>query len=163
MLVLLSGDFDGKAFPAFERPGSRSAVPRLGYQFEHGLGVPVNYPEAIKWYHLAAEAGSNDGRCALGWMYEHGEGKQDYQEAIKWYRLAADAGDNAGRNAMGWMYEQGLGVHRDLAEAARWYGKAANAGDDRGRENRARILLAAKAEINDGGSEMSVTNGAMPN
>ena len=36
--------------------------------------------------------------------------------------------------------------------------KQRNAGDDRGRENRARILLVAKAEINDGG-EMSVTNG----
>ena len=175
---------------------SRSdALCRLGYQYEHGLGVLVNYPEAVKWYHLAADAGNNDGRCALGWMYEHGEGKQDYQEAIKWYRLAADAGDNRGRDALGWMYEhgegkqdyqeaikwyrlaadagdnaglnamgwmneQGLGVHRDLAEAARWYGKAA---DDRGRENLARVLLAAKSAISDGGSKMSVTNGGTPN
>ena len=37
--------------------GYAIAQHNLGYCFEHGQGVRVDYPEAYKWYQLAAKQG----------------------------------------------------------------------------------------------------------
>ena len=38
-----------------------TAQNNLGYCYEGGIGVPINYAEAVKWYKLSAEQG-----CAKG-------------------------------------------------------------------------------------------------
>ncbi len=55
-----------------------------------GLGVEVDYAEALKWYHKAAEQGSAMGQFALGKMFRAGRGvPQDHLQAHMWFSLAA--------------------------------------------------------------------------
>ena len=61
--------------------------------YQKGLGVDLDYYEAVRWYRKSAEQGNMYGECSLGYMYNYGLGvSQDYDEAIRWYRLAADQG-----------------------------------------------------------------------
>ena len=45
-----------------------------GLFYFNGQGVPVNYPEAAKWYRKAAETGIHPGQSLLGEMYRDGRG-----------------------------------------------------------------------------------------
>jgi TPR repeat protein len=45
--------------------GYTTAQNNLGYLFEHGQGVPVDYSEAEKWYRLAAEKGDFRAKNAM--------------------------------------------------------------------------------------------------
>ena len=66
---------------------------RLGVIHAKGQGVPKDYEEAIKWFHMAAEQGHAEAQSNLGGMYFKGEGvPEDDKEAVKWYRLAAEQG-----------------------------------------------------------------------
>ena len=60
MLRILADDGDGR--------GQNG----LGVAFQHGLGVPVDYAEALKWYRLAAEQGLAHAQGNLGRMYAAG-------------------------------------------------------------------------------------------
>jgi TPR repeat protein len=59
--------------------------------FENGLGVIVNYGEAVRWYRQAAKRGHAPAQDNLGLMKVRGNGlTQDYAEAVNWFRLAAE-------------------------------------------------------------------------
>jgi TPR repeat protein len=70
--------------------------------YAQGHGVPQDYTEALKWFHLAANQGNANAQYMLGYLYEYGRGvpqsntfaevAEDVTEAIKWYRLAAKQG-----------------------------------------------------------------------
>ncbi len=63
--------------------------------YYEGQGVPQDYAEAVKWFHLAADQGDTSARSFLGYMYENGQGlPQNYVQAYMWYDLAIAAGDN---------------------------------------------------------------------
>ena len=86
---------------------------------------------ALKWTEAEAEKGAADAQCALGFLYQYGDGKgvaQDYAEALKWYRLAADQENATAQRNLGFMYEKGQGVARDYAEAYKWYSLVASTG-----------------------------------
>jgi len=49
-----------------------------------GHGVPQDYAEAMKRFHMAAEQGDAQAQTSLGAMYAQGHGvPQDYAEAMK--------------------------------------------------------------------------------
>ena len=49
-----------------------------------GEGVPQDYVEAVRLYHLAAEQGLASAQCSLGFMHDKGQGvAQDHVEAVK--------------------------------------------------------------------------------
>ena len=74
--------------------GDAIAQSNLGNMYRKGQGVPQNYKEAYKWYHLSAKQGLASGQSNLGDMYSLGLGvSQDYKEALTWYRLAAEQGN----------------------------------------------------------------------
>ena len=98
-----------KLFLNLANKGIAEAQMNLGMMFERGQGVPKNFKEAIRWYHLAADQGLIKAQekmdsllskaataqinFGLGMRFESGEGvPQDYREAIRFYRLAADLG-----------------------------------------------------------------------
>ena len=57
-----------------------------GVMYASGMGVPLDYQEAVRWYRLAAEQGNAEAQHNLGLKYEYGDGvPQDYQEAVRWY------------------------------------------------------------------------------
>ena len=58
-------------------------------------GAPVDYAEAVRWYHAAAEQGNVRGQRLLGVMYTLGLGvPQDFVAAHVWLSLAASQGDD---------------------------------------------------------------------
>jgi uncharacterized protein len=76
--------------------GDADAQEKVGYAFEMGRGVPMNYAEALKWYRKAADQGLYVGRKYLASMYESGKGvPQDFVQAYMWYNLAAARGGYA--------------------------------------------------------------------
>jgi hypothetical protein len=94
--------------------------------YKDGQGVPQDYAEAAKWYHLAAEQGDADAQNNLGTMYDTGEGvPQDYAEAAKWYRLAAEQGDADAQLNLGTIYALGHGIPQNFIRAHMWFNIAA--------------------------------------
>jgi len=76
---------------AAEQKNHKTAQFRIEFLFEKGLGVEVNYYEAMKWYLLAAKQNHKTAQNRIGFMYKNGLGvKVNYSEAIKWYLLAAE-------------------------------------------------------------------------
>ena len=75
--------------PLAER-GNAPAQTYLGFLFETGRGVPMNYSEAAMWYRRAAEQGDGRAQYSLGLLYDRGQGvPQDIVEASKWLNLSA--------------------------------------------------------------------------
>ena len=71
--------------------GSESAMCQLGYMYDQGLGVDVDFKNAREWYEKAANLGYSDAQCNLGYIYQEGIGVEvDYKEAMKWYLKAAE-------------------------------------------------------------------------
>ena len=52
--------------------GYGHAQDNLGYMYEHGVGVPTDYREALKWYQKAAAQGNASGRKHLDSMHRRG-------------------------------------------------------------------------------------------
>jgi TPR repeat protein len=78
--------------PAHLRSAKSEA--QLGFQYEHGLGVPQSFDLAFELYVSAAERGDPTGQYLLGLMYDKGHGvAPDGILAHKWLNLAA-AGAN---------------------------------------------------------------------
>ena len=64
--------------------------------FEHGLGVPRDAMEAVRWYRLAAEQGLVDAQTNLGIMYFSANGvPEDNVLALMWMNLAAAQGNES--------------------------------------------------------------------
>ncbi|HVU29282.1 MAG TPA: tetratricopeptide repeat protein [Sphingomicrobium sp.] len=69
--------------------GDASAQHVLGYLYETGSGVPLDYEIAASWNRKAAEQGNAGGQADLGWMYFKGLGvPRDPVQAYKWLVLA---------------------------------------------------------------------------
>jgi TPR repeat protein len=109
--------------------GYGQAQSTLGYLYQGGQGVPLDYAAAVSWYRKAADQGLASGQTGLGVMYQSGQGvPQDYATAVSWYRLAADQGYGQAQFNLGVMYWKGQGVPQDYAAAVSWFRKAADQG-----------------------------------
>ncbi|MDC1042421.1 tetratricopeptide repeat protein [Amylibacter sp.] len=70
--------------------GHLEAQKALGYMFYAGLGVPVNYAKAHKWFLLAANQGNNFAQFTVGAMYDFGDGiARDSILGHMWYKIAS--------------------------------------------------------------------------
>ena len=78
------------------------AMNDLGYIYQHGYGMAVDYAKALDYYEKAATLGNPHALNNLGYVYENGLGvTKDYQKAMDYYQRAADAGsDNAATNLL---------------------------------------------------------------
>lgn len=128
--------------------GDAVAQHDLGVIYENGLGVPQNYDEAVKWYHLAAEQGYGLSQFNLGLLYDKGRGvSQNDVEAVKWYSLAANQSNAAAQVNLGVLYAQGRGVKQDYVRALMWFNLSAAQGEQRavtGRDMAARRMTSAQ-------------------
>jgi hypothetical protein len=74
--------------------GDNSATNAIGVLYQQGLGVPVDYAQAMSWYRKAADAGNATAMYNLGVLFEGGLGvEKNRDQAIAWYKKAA-AGNN---------------------------------------------------------------------
>ena len=109
--------------------GSPAGQWLLGACYCHGVGVPQDDSEAVKWFRKAAEQGFASAQSNLGDAYRTGQGMaQDHVEAVMWYRRAAEQGNAAAQNNLAFAYAKGQGVRQDHSEAVEWYRKAAEQG-----------------------------------
>jgi hypothetical protein len=114
-------------------PSTPFAMTNLGYRYQSGIGIPVDYDLALKWFKKAADAGSVEAWNALGFRYHDGIGTpRDFDEARKWWEKAADQNNAAAAAAqlgLGILYELGQGVPQDYDQARKWYEKSAAHGN----------------------------------
>ena len=120
----------------------------LGILYENGLGRPVDYLEAAKWYLAAAKQGV-PAAVNLAFHYEKGIGVEaDPREAFGWYRLAAERGDLASQLIVGDMYLSGRGGDQDPLQAFKWFSIAANRypeqSTERAEARRKRFMVAVR-------------------
>lgn len=115
---------------AAARGGDADAQCRMGDICRTGDEFTVqDYPEALRWYRLAAEQGDPNAQNNIGAMYQNGLGvPEDMTEAAKWYRRSADRGLATAQYNLGECCLYGTGVNVDEVEAAAWLHKAAEQG-----------------------------------
>ena len=102
--------------------GNADAQFNLGYLYDKGQGVPLDYAQAAFLYRKAAEQGHAWAQYNLGLLYYRGRGvPRDYTEAAAWYRQAAEQGCAEAQASLGFLYGIGQGMPRDYAEAYFWY------------------------------------------
>lgn len=108
------------------KKGEAEAQYKLGWKYDRDS----NYPEAMKWYKLAAAQGHIEAANNVGRMYSNRGTRENNAEAAKWYRLAAEKGDKRGQHELAGEY----GFLDDYAEAMKWYKLAAAQGEVRSME-----------------------------
>ncbi len=102
---------------------------RIGFAYEGGSGVELDYGKAAEWYRRAAEQGYAPAEARLGSFYHFGlAGEQDDSLAAQWQKKAAAQGFTEAQYNLGVYYEQGAGLSRDPSQAADWYKMAAQHG-----------------------------------
>ena len=66
--------------------GDATGMLYLGHRYYYGQDVACDQAEGIRWYHRAAEAGSDAAMSRLAGIYE---ADKHYKEAARWYRRYA--------------------------------------------------------------------------
>ena len=95
----------------------------------YSFSVTKSYPEALKWYELAANGGNKAAQSRLGDMYfDQGTGLGDYAKAALWYAKVAGPDYLGALNRLGWMYELGKGVVQNNDKAWDFYITSAKGG-----------------------------------
>jgi len=101
----------------------------LGKHYYYGLGVLVDYEEAVKWWLLSANQGNTISQYDLANCYRRGLGvTKNIVEAARLYRLNAEQGDVEAQYNLGCCYYHGNGVLFDIKEAIKWWLLAADKG-----------------------------------
>ncbi len=102
--------------------GNENAMASLGFLYEAGEGVPMDFQIAQALFREAAMRGSASACCRLGRMYEIGHGLAlDYECALTWYQKASDLGSRRAKTAIGRMYANGNGLPKDFSKAYQFY------------------------------------------
>jgi TPR repeat protein len=97
----------------------------LGYMYQYGKGVPVDYLKSMDWYKGAADQQHPSAQFNLGVMYQKGYGvNQDFKSAAKWYKLAAEQEYPSAQHYLGYLYHTGKGVRQNYKNASKWYERA---------------------------------------
>jgi putative methionine-R-sulfoxide reductase with GAF domain len=91
-----ASDFEGMRKLAEQ--GDPAAQFALGAHYVTGEDVPQDYPQAVRWFSLAADHGHVTAQSTLGAYYGVGRGiPQDYSKAYFWSILAQAGGDEASK------------------------------------------------------------------
>ncbi len=108
----------------------------LGFIYEHGVGVALDYSKAFDYYSRVTRSESmalqdqdsiNHSNIALGLMYIKGHGVEvDEDTALEHFETASENGSAKASYYIGQMYESGVGVDRDYEKAMEYYLLAAD-------------------------------------
>lgn len=100
-----------------------SAVEQLALYYHAGLGVEQNQTEALKYYQIAADAGTPIAHCRMGYIYEaQGAPERAFQQ----YKKAEDSDLIIASYLVARCYEKGIGVQPSIKEAVARYDFLAN-------------------------------------
>jgi TPR repeat protein len=83
--------------------------------------IAEDYPEAVKWFRMAAERWHAPAQVSLGQCFLMGRGVElNPDEAEKWFRAAAEQGDWTGQQRLGEFYALRRGLPLRDEEAYFW-------------------------------------------
>jgi TPR repeat protein len=106
------------------------AANELGWLYEFGRGVPVDFAQALKWYTRAIALGDTDAYDNIGNLYYYGRGvSRDYKQARTWFERGTAYADDRAEYDLGELYDDGLGVAQSDDEAEYWYKLAVDQGN----------------------------------
>lgn len=84
--------------------------------------------EIVAAYKKAADMGSDEAQCELGFWYCNGERglEKDIAESNRWFLMAANNGNDEAQFQIGVKYDYGIGVRKSHKEALKWFMRAAS-------------------------------------
>jgi TPR repeat protein len=110
--------------------GNVAAQMQLGSMFLKGDKVAQDFPQALKWYRMAAERGDKRGQFFLAIIFDsdhYGEPDRP-EEAATWYRRSAEQGYAPAQYFLAALYATGRGVEKSPDMTFYWDRKAAEQG-----------------------------------
>lgn len=114
---------DKKALEHLKNAGvtDGKALEAIGNLYENGIGLALNYTEALKWYKKAADSGLVDAMYRIGNCYETGIGTSvNPKEALATYQKAVENKSGAAAYKLAVMYMAGSLVPADQAAALKY-------------------------------------------
>ncbi|HEV3045233.1 MAG TPA: caspase family protein [Roseiarcus sp.] len=104
--------------------------PRLRYLLGHAYYKAQNYPQAARYYQIAADAGLAEANDELGVLFVMGLGvNKDYQRAFDLFNKAAIGGSATGMSNLGTMYANGFFIEQNQIKALAWYERSIAVGN----------------------------------
>ncbi|KAJ3153367.1 hypothetical protein HK101_001739 [Irineochytrium annulatum] len=114
----------------------------LGYLYERGIGVEMNFAQAFKFYKMAADQGNAKAMNSVARCFEQGIGiERDPSQAFSMFETAAKNGNVKALTNLGYCYKYGVGTDKDEKRAFDAYLTAAESGEDSARFNVANSYL----------------------
>lgn len=127
--------------------GHSGAQNWLGFCYQFGFGVTLDYARAVNWYRKSSEQGFPAAQNNLGMLYLSGKGvSQDLLKAATLFRAAVKKRYAWAENNLGGMYEMGWGVRRNPKRARDLYRAAATSGNEQAKKNLKRLADLQAAE-----------------
>src|SRR3954452_19334714 len=91
--------------------------------------VRGDFNSPVAWYPRAAEQGSAEALCTLGYLHRAGQGvPKDDISAINYFRKAAELSYAEAEEIYAQCLEAGIGCTQDKPAAIQWYRRAADHG-----------------------------------
>ncbi len=118
-----------------------------GDEFYYGRGCPVDYTQALYWYHKAADAGNMHSKNSLGICYQKGNGvPQNDELAVSWFEQAAESGNPEGAYNLAECYFTGTGVKKSVDMALKYWAEAAKLGHPSAAQRRSSVFSKVQVE-----------------
>lgn len=118
-----------------------------GDEFYYGRGCPVDYTQALYWYHKAADAGNMHSQNSLGICYQKGNGvPQNDEQSASWFKKAAKSGNPEGAYNFAECYFAGTGVKKDIDMALKYWAEAAKLGHPSAAQRRESVFSKIQVE-----------------
>jgi TPR repeat protein len=112
-----------------------NAQNRIGYQYQHGYGVPLDCKIAMEWYLKADANGNRNAPNNIGWLYHNGQGvSKDQKLALNYYIKSGIRGHKVAQSNIGISLEKGRGIAVDKQHALEWYQRSADQGYQKAKE-----------------------------
>ncbi len=135
---------DMESLLARARANDAQAQLDLAFRYRDGKGVVKSDAEAMKWAHLAADAGNAEAMDFIGFAYLRGAVvKRGPEIAFGYFKAAANASAQAAFN-LGQCYYGAQGTEQDCAKALEWWEKAAAQGHGRAAATAAMAYLSGE-------------------
>ena len=118
-----------------------------GDDYYYGRGCPVDYSQALYWYHKAADAGNKYSPNSIGICYQEGHGvPQSDEQAATWFEKAYNAGNPQGAYNLAECYFTGAGVRKSVDQALKYWAEAAKLGHPSAAQRRDSVFSKVQVE-----------------